>query len=97
MNFKERHDYYMSVLVFKCVNGTAPFYLCDVLTPAASIHTRVNRSTSDNLLYIPYVNCELFKQSVEYRAPALWNSLPSHLRKAPSVDDFKKLYKRMIF
>ena len=32
----------MRVLIFKCVNGTAPFYLCDVLTPAASIHTRVN-------------------------------------------------------
>ncbi len=61
----------MSVLVFKCVNGTVPFYLCDVLTPAASIHARVNRSTNNNLLY---VNCELFKQSFEYRVPALWKS-----------------------
>ncbi len=97
MNVKGRRDYFMSVLVFKCVNGTAPFYLYDVLTPAASIHTRVNRSTGDNLLYIPYVNCDLFKQSFEYSAASLWNSLPSHLRTAPSVNDFKKLYKRMIF
>ncbi len=93
MNVKERRDYFMSMLVFKCVNGTAPFYLCNVLTPAASIHTLVNTSVSDNLLYIPYVNRDLFKQYFEYRAPALWNSLPSHLRKAPNVDDFKKLYK----
>ncbi len=89
----------MSVPVFKCVNGTAPFYLCDVLKPAVSIHARINRSTSDNLLHIPYVNCDLFKQSFEHRAPALSNSLPtcSHPRKAPGVDDFKKLYKRMTF
>ncbi len=61
MLMNQRRDYFMSVLVFMCVNGTAPFYLCDVLTPAASIHIRVNRSTNDNLLYIPCVNCHLFK------------------------------------
>ena len=71
MNFKARRDYFMSALVFKCVDGAAPFYLCDVLTPAASIPTRVHRTTSDNLLYIPYVNCDLFKQSDEYRAPGV--------------------------
>ena len=65
--------------------------------PAASIRTRECRSTSDNLVYVPYVNCELFKQSFEYRAPAFCNSLPSHLRNAPSVNDFKKLYKNYIF
>ena len=27
----------------------------------------------------------LFKQAFEYRAPTLWNSLPSHLRKAQKV------------
>ncbi len=97
MNLKERRDYFMNLLVFKCVNGIAPAYLCDVLTPAASIRTRESRSTAENLLYVPYVNCELFKQSFEYRAPALWNSLPSHLRNAPSVNEFKRLYKRMIF
>ena len=97
MNLKERRDYFMNLLVFKCVNGIAPAYLCDVLTPAASIRTRESRSTAENLLYVPYVNCDLFKQSFEYRAPALWNSLPSHLRNAPSVNDFKRLYKRMIF
>ncbi len=42
MNLKERRHYFVSALVFKCVNCTAPFYLCHVLTPAASIHTRVN-------------------------------------------------------
>ena len=52
---------------------------------------------TDNLLYVSHVNCDLFKQSFEYRAPALWNSLPSHLRNAPNFNDFKRLYKRMIF
>ena len=49
INLKERRDYFMNLLVFKCVNGIAPAYLCDVLTPAASIRTRESRSTADNL------------------------------------------------
>ena len=87
----------MNVFAFKCLNGTVPFYLCDALTPAAIIYTRVNRSTFGNLLYIPYVNCDLLRQSFEYKAPALWNSLTSLLRKAPSVSDFKKFYKKILF
>ncbi len=49
------------------------------------------------LLCIPNVNCDVFKQSFEYGEPALLNSLSSHLRRAPSVNHLKKLYKRMIF
>ena len=81
MDLKENRDYFMSIVVFKCVNGIAPFYLCDVLTPAASMRTRASRSTPDNLLYVPYV-CDLFKQSFEYRAQALCNSLTSYLKKS---------------
>ncbi len=60
MNLKERRDYFLNLLVFKCVNDIAQAYLCDVLTPAASIRTRESRSIAENLLYVPYVNCDLF-------------------------------------
>ncbi len=59
MNLKEIGDHFMSVLVTalpQCVNGTAPLYLCDVLTVAASIHTRVNSSTTDNIPYMSTVH-----------------------------------------
>ena len=55
MNLKERRDYFMNLLVFKCVNVIAPAYLCDVLTSAARIRTRESRSTAENLLYTRYV------------------------------------------
>ncbi len=79
-------------LFFKCVNGFTPSCLCDVLTPAGNIRIRRN-STDDDLLFVPYVSCDLFKQSFEYMAPGLWNSLPGYLREAV----YKKLYKRMKF
>ncbi len=89
---------FLSLRVFRCVNGITPSHLRDVWTPALSIRTRESRSPDDNLLYVPYANCDLFKQSFECREPALWNPLPIHLRMAPSVDDFKKRpYERIIF
>ncbi len=52
MKLKERRDYFKSLLVFICVNGIAPSYLCGVLTPADSIRTRGSRSnvTADNYM-----------------------------------------------
>ena len=89
----------MGLLVYKCVNGIAPSYLCNVLTPVSSVQTR--ESSNENLLYICTYHtstaCDLFKQSFEYRAPALWNFLPSHPSKAASVNDFKNMYKGTIF
>ena len=66
MTLKEARDYFMGLLVYKCVNGMALSYLCIVLTPASSVQTRASRTSDENLFYIPYVNsiinCDLFKQ-----------------------------------
>ncbi len=54
MNLKERHDYFMNLLFFNVLMALP--HLIYVLTPAASIRTRENRRTAENLLYVPYVN-----------------------------------------
>ena len=86
----------MGLLVYKRVNGIAPSYSCNVLSPA-SVQTRESRSSDENILYVPYVNYGPFKQSFEYRAPVLWNSVPGYFRKASSMSDFKRLYKVTLF
>ncbi len=80
MTLKEMRDYCMGLLgLHTYVNGRARSYLCNFLTPASSVQTR--GSSDENFVYVPYVNCDLFRQSFEYRTPALWNSLPSYFRK----------------
>ncbi len=96
MTSKEKRDYLMGLLVYKRVNGIAPSYSCNVLSPA-SVQTRESRSSDENILYVPYVNYGPFKQSFEYRAPVLWNSVPGYFRKASSMSDFKRLYKVTLF
>ncbi len=50
MTLKERRDYFMGLLVYKCVNGIAPSYLCNVLS--SSVQTRESRSSDENLSYV---------------------------------------------
>ena len=68
----------------KFVSGRAPIYL--------STKSLINQS-SRNLsrkLNVPIPRLDLFKSSLVYSGPALWNSLPSSLRLPVSPAVFEK-------
>ena len=50
--------------------------------------TRV--STSSNLVIVPHAPLALFENSFAYRGPAIWNTLPEHIRKCNHLHTFKK-------
>ena len=92
-NVTERRDYLMSLLVFKSMTGIAPFYLQDLFTEVSSVNSACTRSTSNNKLYIPKPNKEIYKQSLGYRGSHLWNGLPDKIRNKQSLPGFKCTYK----
>ena len=49
-------------------------------------------SSRVNQLYTPKPNCGLFRKSFMYSGAAIWNALPSHVKKATWVYTFKSLY-----
>ena len=93
---KFRVDYKVLLLTFKSLNGLAPDYLSDLLTPYRP--NRTLRSASENLLTVPSCKTKSFGgRAFEVSAPALWNSLPSEMRKITSVDFFKRRLKTFLF
>ena len=70
--------------VHKIVSGRAPMYLSTKLL--------INQSSrnSSRKLNVPVPRIDLFKSSLVYSGPALWNSLPSELRLPVSPSVFKK-------
>jgi hypothetical protein len=96
MSFTQRRDYFMGVLTFKCLNGHLPDYLGDHLMYVSQRHSFNTRSSQSKDLYQPKANCELFKQSFEYRAPAIWNKIPLIIRQSVSIEDFKVNYRSFI-
>ena len=53
---EQRRDFLTSSLMFKCVKGLAPNYLCDKFNPVASIHSYNTRHASNNNLFLPQYN-----------------------------------------
>ena len=49
-----RVTYKLSVMVYHCIHGTAPKYLCDLYTLVADVASRRQlRSASQNILLVP--------------------------------------------
>ena len=46
MNVHQRRDYFMSILMFKCIHGLAPDYLCNEIAMQNEISERTTRSLS---------------------------------------------------
>ena len=94
---KYRINYKITLLVFKCLNGCGPKYLCDLLKKPPK--TRTLRSSSDSLkLVVPLVKTETFgKRSFRFAAPTEWNELPYHIRNCDNVEHFKKSLKTHYF
>ena len=82
--------------MYKCVNGSAPDYLCELIssyTPARRL-----RSLSQSLAVQPKVASKTYgERSFSFMGPFLWNSLPTWIRTLPSIPSFKKHLKTYLY
>lgn len=91
-----RADFKVLLLTYKALNGMAPSYLTDLLTPY--VPTRSLRSQATGLLMIPIVRKKTVgERAFFFRAPILWNRLPQEIRQACSVEVFKAKLKTHLF
>lgn len=91
-----RIDFKILILTYKALHGTAPEYLCDLISPYTP--SRSLRSTNSLSLHQP--SCKLKtmgERAFSYKAPKLWNVLPLPVRNAPTLGYFKKLIKTHLF
>jgi len=91
-----RIDYKLSLLVFKCLNGLAPSYLCDLIE--LYVPSRNLRSANQFTLKAFSTNFKkLGDRSFSYTAPKVWNALPHEIRTEKSISIFKKKLKTFYF
>ena len=92
----ERINYKLLTLTYKAIHGLAPIYISNLLT--LQLPTRSLRSNCATLLKPPKINTKTYgERSFQFAAPKLWNSLPIHIRNAPSLDNFKSVLKTHLF
>ena len=86
------------LLVFKVKHGYAPTYLSDLLHPMISSR-RLRSTTQAHLQFAsgPRTHTRYGDRAFSVAAPKLWNSLPTNIRDAPSLESFKASLKYFLF
>ena len=87
-----RITYKRMVLVYKCMNGTAPAYLCRLIQPTC--RDSLLRQPSDLELHRPVPNKAI---GLGFVGPDRWNKLPERLRESASLNMFKRDLKTHLF
>ena len=93
---RSRISFKLLLLTYKSLHSLAPQYLSDLLHRHAP--SRSLRSTNMGLLSTPRTSRRTFgDRAFCVAAPTLWNSLPSEIRNAPTLDSFKSALKTHLF
>jgi len=95
----ERIEFRLAVLVYRCLNGTAPRYLADELRRVADISSRGRlRSASTAQLQVPRTSHKTIgDRSFPVAAAKIWNGLPPSVTSSPSLLHFRRVLKTELF
>ena len=78
----------LTTMVYKCLHGLAPEYLCNKFTNRKPVY---DLRDSERKINVPLPRTNYYKNSFSYRGAVAWNSLPRDARIAESVKQFKHI------
>ena len=96
LNVEKRIEFKAVVLVYRCLEGSAPTYLKDLLKryePSRNLRS----STDKTKLIVPTCKTKASERAFSFYGPKLWNALPQRVREAKSLDIFKTNLKTHLF
>ena len=92
----QRIKFKVLLIIYKAQHGYSPVYTEDLLTSYTP--SRQLRSSDSGMLEIPFTRSSLISNATLSHAGArLWNSLPVHLRRSPTIESFKADLKTFLF
>ena len=97
MNILQRRDYFMSTLMYRCINGSAPTYLTDRIDYVSTYNTYCTRTSNQLMFHVPKPRIEKFRESFQYAGLHLYNSIPKEITASTSLITFKSKMKEHIY
>jgi hypothetical protein len=83
---QNRLEYHKSGLMYKCINNSAPDYLCNLFDMNTNSNIYSLRSSAKGNLFVPRPNSNFMKRTFHYSGTILWNFLPPHLKLIQNID-----------
>ena len=76
--------------MYKISKSKTPSYIDEMFNlRQVNENTPITRSCSTNNFLIPKPNKEIFKQSLTYSGPIIWNNLPTDIKEKSSIMAFQ--------
>ena len=95
---KERIEYKVALLAFKCINNIAPSYLAKCIKIKDQPMKTLRTDSDYFLLQVPAVpKLKRTERSFSHCAPLVWNKLPYSLRTKSDIGIFKRELKTHLF
>ena len=93
-----RIDFKILLLTYKCINGLAPSYLRDLITPRKQTGHNLRKDNDPTLLEKTFSSkYRHTRAAFSLNAPKLWNGLPRGIRESSTVEMFKTRLKTHLF
>ena len=93
---ESRSQFKILLLMFRCLNASAPSYLTDLLSIKEPV--RNLRSCSQTSIYrIQRTKHSWGDRAFSIAAPRMWNHLPQNIKQSTSLANFKTLLKSHLF
>ena len=98
LRIPQRISYKLCLITYKAINNQMPDYIAEFCIRVADNQSRSRlRSSSRNLMQVPRTATGFGDCSFSIAGPTAWNSLPDHVRNAPSLETFKSKLKTHLF
>ena len=95
---REKTDYKILTLVFKCLNNQAPAYLQDFLCECPKKKRSLQSNSIYRRLIVPFTKHKILAaHSFSVRGPTLWDQLPNNIKLSRTLDQFKGHLKTFLF
>ena len=78
-----------AIEMYKISQGLSPPSICNMFEQASTVQGRTTRSMTEGNLYPPLFWLEWAKRSLRYRGYRIWDSLPTDLKQAKDLENFK--------
>ena len=78
-------------IMHKVATGLVPQYICDLFSRRSEVAQGTSlRSITNQNFAIPKPKLRLYKESISYSGPVIWNSIPNDIRYSSGVTSFSK-------
>ena len=86
LNLQHQFQFNKAIFMFRSLNSLAPYYIQSLFHKKNYVYS----NSKIQELSLPRPRIDLFKTSISYSGPEVWNTLPPNIKSSPSFSIFKK-------